>query len=202
MRDNDRELLMQELRRAHELIHERKDIDAGRQIALRVRAQLAEQGATSAYVEWLLACSYDYAGARLAACEHIDQAFALDPLEPAYNNSRRVVFQNLRTEFLQLDLEKAGNTVAKLYGALADRGQADWDCHLHLARWYSAQKRFTEVKAVLQAVTMLYPGCADAWEGLAALGRDEKDAELVKTAENNLAATKAPKRSRKEPATA
>src|SRR5690349_6058983 len=85
MRDNDRELMMQELHKAHELIHDRKDIDAGRQIALRVRAQLANDGVASAYVEWLLACSYDYSGARLEACEHIDAAVALDPLEPAYD---------------------------------------------------------------------------------------------------------------------
>jgi hypothetical protein len=177
MRDGDREALMGELRRAYELIHERKDVEAGLEMAMAIRYQLAQVGETSAYVEWLIAVGYDHSDKHLDACEHIDCAFTIDPLDPAYVNSRRVIYQNLRGEFLKLDLDRAGAVVAKMYEALTVRGQADWDCHIHVARWYAVQQRLDEMKAVLQAVTLLNPGCKEAWEGLAACARDEKRKE-------------------------
>ncbi len=192
MRQSERELLHYEIRKAYELIHERKAYDEAHEVAQKARAQLAAAGETSAYVEWLIALALDLGGRSYEAAEYIERAHAIDPCEPAYNNSRRVIYQHLRARLLELDANQADDGLPRTYQSLIDRGEADWDCHLHMVRWLGTQGRLGDARRLLEAIVLLYPGCKEAWNRLALVAAAAGDVELRQAAEAGLAGTVAP----------
>ena len=132
---------------------------------LAARTELTRLGARSGWLQWQLAIGFDASGAPEKALPEILVAIALDPLVPPFRHSHRVIVGHLREKLLAAEPVAQG----ALYEVLLQAGEANETCHLAMARTFAAIGQEDRARRVLEALTVLSPGCVEAWVALAAL---------------------------------
>lgn len=188
MRKSEIESLKREMARAHELIHEKRAFREGLELCAKVRAQCEEAGTSSAFVIWVMATAFDYLDEPAAAFEYAEEALRMDPLDPNYDRSFGVIVHRVRTALTAKERAPDDPSTATLYQLLAERNEADVDCHLTMARYHLHAGRPKDAARILDAVTLLNPSCAEAWEALEECARVIGDEALVVRARGEQAA--------------
>ena len=148
------------------------------------RAELARLGARSGWLQWQLAIGFDASGAPEKALPEILMAIEFDPLVPPFRHSHRVIVGHLREKLLAA--EPAAQ--AALYDVLLQAGEADEACHLAMAKTFAARGQEERARRVLEALTVLSPGCVEAWVALAARHLAQGRAEQAREASLELEA--------------
>jgi tetratricopeptide (TPR) repeat protein len=170
-----------------ELNRELREIDAlggndlpqvhARLVALKEKA--AALGIRSAHLEARLAQV-------LLGLERLEEAFAavsrsvvIDPVQPSISNLFVRVASACREALEQASRDAESDVTPRLYAVLSAAGETDARCHVALARHHLAAGRTGEARALLEAVTLLEPAHADAWDLLAEVARAEGNASAA-----------------------
>ena len=129
-----------------------------------VLGEAARLGLGSGYALWTMACACDGAGELELAFDYIRRAIAADPLALPLRQSFDVLVGRIRKALADPSRPAADESTPRLYELVARAGQADAASHLVMVRWLSATGSATEARALVDAVTRLFPASRDAWE--------------------------------------
>jgi tetratricopeptide (TPR) repeat protein len=145
--------------------------------ALRLFQELAREleaaGLSSAFVHWSLAVIHDTLEEFDMALNEIRKALALDPLALNFNGSFELIASRLREHLWRLPV--TDESVPRLYGVLAQSGDADVPSHLVMARHLAATGRLEQAEQLLEALALTAPASRDLWVERARLARQRGD---------------------------
>lgn len=172
-----------------------RDPSRAREELLKAQALAAQLGMVSAFVTWRIAVANDLMGEPMSALKFIKEAIRADPLAQPFRHSLRLILGNLRRQlFAKIDEGAELATVSPLYQALIGEAAADDAVHVAMAGYLHAQGDHSGALRIASAVTLLSPGCANAWLIRAQICRDLGDAAAADEAEALAQAASAEKR--------
>jgi tetratricopeptide (TPR) repeat protein len=157
------ERLLAEMRRAYDLVQERR---AGEAIEL-YRALLAEArqvGLDSAHLHWAFAVACDYSGDLEMAFEQLTLAIGKDPLAPPFRHSFELITGRIRAALAAPERAADDPSTPRLYALLQRADEADVGAHLAMARYHLATGKVEQARGLLDAVTLLHASSREAWE--------------------------------------
>jgi tetratricopeptide (TPR) repeat protein len=158
-----RESLLRDLYRVQNLVDEKKYAEA-MSLAVSVRVESRRTtGRDSANAAWLAAIAADYASEFERAFQFISDALAIDPICLAFDRSFDIVVAHTREALLSPERDPADPVIERLYRLLLNAGKVDTETHLALVRHYAATGRVEEAFKTVDALTELFPTCAEAW---------------------------------------
>lgn len=168
-----REALLADFRHVHDLASKGRR-DEALVIAKRIEAAAAAGlEVKSSALLLAMAVLHDELGRLEQALVYIIEAVKADPLCPDTDRSLGIIVARVRTA---LASEKWDEVSPRLYAMMAENGLADAACHVAWANHLYASGRHEEALAVAQAVVLLTPRCANAWQlveaAALALGRE------------------------------
>lgn len=164
---------LNDIERELDRIRELAEKDAwpeARELLVKVRRHLEHLGVTSAYVLWLSAVAADKTEQREDAVGFVVSARELDPFDPSYVRSERVIFDNIRAALNEQAAHDDDRSL-RLYELLLAHGQADNTSHLSAARCHLAAGNLEAASRIADALVLLSPACAEAWRLKATLAR-------------------------------
>lgn len=161
-----------------------RDRPRAREELLEAQALAAQAGITSAYLVWRLAVAHDLMEEPMTALKYVREAIRLDPLAQPFRDSLQVILRNLRRQFLA-EIGKGAEqaAVSSLYEALIDEAAADDAVHVAMANYLYGQGDASGALRIASAVTLLSPGCAEAWLARAKICRALGDLAAAQEAE-------------------
>lgn len=166
-----RESLLHDLRRVQSFIDD-KDFSAALTLALTVRAEAkSTTGRESAFASFLAAIAADMGGNPEVAFGYISEAISLDPLALPFQHSFGVIVGRIRGALIAPDREAADPAIERLHGLLLNAGKADAECHLALVRHYVATDRLDAAFKLVDALSEVFPTCAEAWAAKMTIAR-------------------------------
>lgn len=171
------------MRRFHEVARQgRRAAEAGAwDDVVRLFGDLAREleavGLSSAFVHWSLAVAHDNKEEFDMAISEIRRALALDPLAVNYHRSFEIIANRLRQHLAELPAEH--ESVPRLYGLLAQSGDADVPTHLVMARHFAATRRVERAEQLLAALALTAPASREVWVERARLAREQGDLEAA-----------------------
>jgi Flp pilus assembly protein TadD len=139
---------------------------------MKVRGGLDLAGVASAHVCWLLAVLCDDLDEMEEAFKYINEATALDPLEPGITRSFGIIADRLRRTLIDPERDPADESTPRLHAMLVEAGKADELVHIAMARHLAEIGKGDEALALLDAIVLLAPGCRDAWVVKAVLAKN------------------------------
>lgn len=167
--------LLGQLRRAHDLVEERR-ADEAVNVYRELVAEARKAGLDSAHLHWAFAVACDYAGELEMAFEQIGIAIGKDPLAPPFRHSFELITGRIRAALADVERAADDPSTPRLY-ALLQRGEAvDVPSHLAMVRYHLATGKPAEARALVDAVTLLHPASREAWEAKATVARAAGDA--------------------------
>jgi tetratricopeptide (TPR) repeat protein len=158
-----RESLLRDLYRVQDLI-DKKQYSEAVSLAASVRNESRRTtGRDSANAAWLAAIAADYAGEFERAFQFISDALAIDPICLAFDRSFDIIVAHTREALLSPERDPADPAIERLYRLLLNAARVDAECHLALVRHFAATGRMEEAFKTVDALTELFPTCAEAW---------------------------------------
>jgi tetratricopeptide (TPR) repeat protein len=168
------ESLRRKIDSTEELLRQRKFTEL-RERLLEVRAELRAAGLSSAFVSWRLAIVHDDLGDLAAALAFVNEALHDDPVAEPFNDSKAIIINRIRDALCDEPHPPGEGSADDLYELLASESAADDACHLAMARVLVARGDVGRAVAILDALVLLSPACADAWTLKASLARSAGD---------------------------
>ncbi len=169
------ERLLGELRRAYDLVQERRPAEAV-EVYRAVLAEARQHGLDSAHLHWAYAVACDYSGDLEMAFEQMTTAIAKDPLAPPFRHSFELITGRIRAALADAGRAADDPSTPRLYALLQRADEADVGAHLAMVRYHLATGNADEARALVDAVTLLHPGSRDAWEAKAKVAAAAGDA--------------------------
>ena len=179
--------LLGEMRRAYDLVQERR-ADEAVNVYRDVLAEARKVGLDSAHLHWAFAIACDYSGEMEMAFEQITLAIGKDPLAPPFRHSFEVITGRIQAALADPERAADDPSTPRLYALLQRGGTADVASHLAMARYHLATRKPAEARALVDAVTLLYPTSREAWEAKAAVAKATGDASAAEQARLEAAA--------------
>lgn len=135
----------------------------------------AWHGVQSLHLLWALAVVMDNQGKPDEAFPLIMDAIRLDPADPRIDRSFKIICGRLRARIIEAD--PADTMIPRFYDLLVMAHRADDACHLAAAKHYDQTGEPEAALRILDAITVLSPGCREAWIFKAAVARKLGDVD-------------------------
>jgi tetratricopeptide (TPR) repeat protein len=174
--------LLGEMRRAYDLVQERRYGEAI-EVYRALLAEAGQVGLESAHLHWAYAVACDYSGDLEMAFEQMTAAMEKDPLAPPFRNSFEIVTGRIKAALADAERADDDPSTPRLYALLQRADEADVGAHLAMARYHLATGNAAAARALVDAVTLLHTTSREAWElkaKLAAAAGDEATAEAAR----------------------
>lgn len=169
---------------------ERQELVEAREILVQARTDCERAGIESGFLLWRLCVVFDLMKEHELAFKYAQEALRQDPLAPPFRNSFAIVAKKMRAAIL--DAEGAPDWVPRFYDLLVHACEASDAVHVSMGRWLHAQGQHERALKLVNAVTLLSPGCADAWTLRGAICRSLGDEQAAREAEIEAAAVAGP----------
>ncbi len=179
--------LLGEMRRAYDLVQERRAAEAVG-VCRVIVAEARKAGLDSAHMHWALAVACDYSGDLEMAYEEMAVAIAKDPLAPPFRHSFEVITGRIKVALADPERAADDPSTPRLYALLQRADEVDVDAHLAMARWQLATGKPDAARALVDAVTLLHPTARAAWELKATLAAAAGDLAAAEQARVEAAA--------------
>lgn len=157
------EHLLSEMRRAYDLVQERRPVDAI-EVYRGILGEARRLRLDSAHFHWAYAAACDYSGEMEMAFEQITLAIAKDPLAPPFRQSFDIITKRINEALAEPKRSPEDDSTPRLYALLQRADQARLDAHLAMARYHLATGKPELARGLLEAVTLLHPTSRGAWE--------------------------------------
>ena len=161
--------------------------DDALQGALKIEAACTANGCTSAAVLWAVAVAWDHTQNLPNALDAIFRAVHHDPIDSAINQSLEVILDKVRDRLLGEAWDEAAEG---MYFRLVEEEITDDALRVAYAGHLLAVGKHIEALRVAQAVALLNPRCAMAWDVVEAAAEKLGDIALAMEAANSSAAAK------------
>ncbi|MBS2031754.1 MAG: tetratricopeptide repeat protein [Deltaproteobacteria bacterium] len=183
MRDRNATLskMRERLEAAQGLVN-RNEYSEARAEFVKLATELQQLGLRSANVLWGLAVVADYLGDPREAITRVEEALELDPLAVSIANSKGIILNRIRSMLSDVTRAPDDPTTPSLYELLLERGEADVDAHLAMARFYKHAGHHADALRVLSALTTLYPRAVEAWVAIEEAARAAGNSHLAEEA--------------------
>ena len=179
--------LLGEVRRAHDLVQERRPAEAV-DVYREVVAEARKAGLDSAHLCWAYAVACDYTGDLEMAFEQITAAVAKDPLALPFRHSFEVITGRIRAALADEDRAPDDPSTPRLYALLQRAGEADLGAHLAMARYHLAGGDLQQARAIADAIVLLHLGSRQGWQLKALVAEAEGDTAAAEQARLEAAA--------------
>lgn len=179
--------LLGEMRRAYDLVQERRAGDAV-EVYREIVAEARKAGLDSAHLHWAFAVACDYSGDLEMAFEQITTAIAKDPLAAPYRHSFDLITGRIKAALADTERASDDPSTPRLYALLQRAGEADVGAHLAMARYHLATGEPDNARALVDAVVLLHTTSREAWEMKATIAAATGDATAAEQARIEAAA--------------
>jgi len=169
-------------------LEERQELTEARDVLLAAQADCARAGIESGFVSWRLSVVFDTLEEYELAFKHVQEALRLDPFAPPFRSSFGIIVGRMRNAILAAEPGTTDFLVERLYKLLVRAGEGNDAVHVAMARDLNARGESELALRLVDAVTVLSPGCRDAWLARAAICRTMGDGEAARAAEIEAAA--------------
>ena len=187
MNDKRLEQLSERVREAKSAIDE-GDPKRGVTQMKQVLGEMARQGVVSAHAHWVMAVACDMAGEVEMAFHEVLKSVELDPLAAPFRHSFSIVVGRIRGILADPERPERDEATPRLYALLSRSGEADVGAHLAMVRYQLAIGAVSDAKVLVDAVVLLNPADASAWQAKAKVARAMGDQEGAVLAEAEAAA--------------
>ena len=186
------EAIIEQIDRA-EALSDENDFGEARDALLAVDAECARERLESGFLNWRLCVVFDILEEHELAFKYVQQALRMDPLAPPFRNSFGVVVKRIQKAILEAEPGEE-DFVSRYYELLVNAGEGNDAVHIAMARDLNARGEHERALGLMNALTVLSPGCRDAWLARAAICRSLGDHEAAREADVEAAAlTEGPK---------
>jgi tetratricopeptide (TPR) repeat protein len=180
------EAIIEQIEQADQLA-ERDEHAEARDVLLAAQAECERAGIESGFVSWRLSVAFDILEEYEVAFKYVQEALRLDPFAPPFRSSFGIIVGRMRKAIVGAE---PGETefVPRLYELLAHAGEGTDAVHVAMARDLEARGESERALRLMDAVTLLSPGCRDAWLARAAICRSMGDGDAARAADVEAAA--------------
>ena len=178
--------IMEQLEQADRLFDGDEHAEA-RDMLLAARGDCERAGIESGFVSWRLSVVFDILEEYELAFRHVQEALRSDPFVPPFRNTFGVIVGRMRNAIIAAEPGEM-DFVPRLYELLARAGEGTDAVHVAMARDLNARGEGEQALRLVDAVTLLSPGCRDAWLARAAICRSIGDDEAAREADVEAAA--------------
>jgi hypothetical protein len=165
------ELLQERVQRARHAAKE-GNLPVARELLEGVAADLATAGLVSPFVEWLSAVTADGLELFVEAVTRVDRACAIDPVCPAFSNSRKIILGRTREALMSAATHPIDADPLALYDVLVRANQADREVHEAALAICTAIGHETRARSIATGLRALYPDSTAMTGTMDALDRD------------------------------
>lgn len=187
MQKKTTERLVSEMRRAADLVQERR-LGEALEVYREILAEARHVGLDSSHLHWAYAVACDYSGELEMAFEAMTTAVAKDPLALPFRHSFEIITGRIKSALADPERAAEDPSTPRLYALLQRADAADVGAHLSMARYLVATGRLDEASALADAVALLHPGAREVWEMKATLAAARGDSAAAERARIELAA--------------
>lgn len=142
-----------------------------------LRNELEALGLQSGWTHWAIAVAHDNLGEHEMALNAIRKALKDDPLCPLTHRSFDIILGRLREHLVGLPVTH--DSIPRLYGLLAQSGDADVQTHLVMARHLAATGRGERAEALLESLARLASASREVWLERARMARLRGDLDAA-----------------------
>jgi tetratricopeptide (TPR) repeat protein len=180
------EAIIEQLEQADQLAEHHEHAEA-REVLLAAQAECKRAGIESGFVSWRLSVAFDILEEYEVAFKYVQEALRLDPFAPPFRSSFGIIVGRMRKAIVAAEPGTA-DFVEPLYKLLVRAGEGTDAVHVAMARDFNARGESELALRLIDAVTVLSPGCRDAWLARAAICRTMGDGNAARAADIEAAA--------------
>ena len=184
--------ILEALDRSDDLL-ERQEVTEARDVLLQARTDWERAGGESGFLSWRLAVVFDLLKEYEVSFKYAQDAILQDPLAPPFRSSFGIAARALRKAILESPGQPgAAEFVPRMYDLLVHAGEGDDAVHVAMARHLHGLGEHQRALKLVNAVTLLSPGEAEAWLLRAAICRALGDEQAAREADVEAAAVGEP----------